>query len=75
MRKSAAAVLLENRIGTEYDALVTGQSPKGTWVRTLTPPVEGKLVAGGAGLDVGDRVRVRLVRVDVPRGYIDFARA
>ncbi len=53
-------------------ALVTGAAPKGTWVRLLTVPVEGKLVAGFEGLDVGDRIRVQLTSVDVQRGFIDF---
>ncbi|HEY7064353.1 MAG TPA: RNB domain-containing ribonuclease [Chloroflexota bacterium] len=74
VRKSAAAVLLASHVGAEYDAIVTGASPKGTWVRTLQPPVEGKLVQGEGGLDVGDRVRVRLLHTDVERGFIDFAR-
>ena len=70
--KSAAALLLEARIGERFDAIVTGAADKGTWVRLLTVPVEGKLVSGFAGLDVGDRVRVRLTAVDVQRGFIDF---
>jgi exoribonuclease-2 len=74
VRKSAAAALLADRIGDEYDAIVTGVSAKGTWVRTLHPPVEGKVVQGAAGLDVGERARVRLVGTDVQRGFIDFAR-
>lgn len=73
--KSAAALLLEPRIGERFDALVTGASPKGTWVRILRPPVEGKLVHGADGLDVGDRVRVELIRTDVEQGHIDFARS
>jgi len=52
---------------------VTGASPKGTFVRVTTPPIEGKVVKGEHGLDVGDRVRVQLVAVDVDRGFIDFA--
>jgi hypothetical protein len=71
--KSAAALLLEPRIGQQFDAIVTGASQKGTWVRILRPPVEGKLVHGADGLDVGDRVQVRLIATDVERGYIDFA--
>ena len=55
MRKSAAALLLEGRIGQRFDGVVTGASEKGTWVRVFTPPVEGKLVQGWEGLDVGDR--------------------
>jgi exoribonuclease-2 len=74
VRKSAAALLLESRIGEKFDAIVTGASEKGTWVRILQPPVEGKLVHGFDGLDVGDRVRVQLIRTDVEQGFIDFAR-
>jgi len=72
--KSAAAMLLEPRIGERFDGIVTGASDKGTWVRLLHPPIEGKLVSGFAGMDVGDRVSVQLVRTDVERGYIDFKR-
>jgi exoribonuclease-2 len=74
VRKSAAALLLESRIGEKFDAIVTGASQKGTWVRIFQPPVEGKLVHGFDGLDVGDRVRVQLIRTDVEQGFIDFAR-
>ena len=74
LRKSAAALLLESRIRERFDAIVTGVSDKGTWVRLLEPPVEGKMVTGANGLDVGDRVRVELVSTDVERGYIDFVR-
>jgi exoribonuclease-2 len=74
VRKSAAALLLSGRIGGSFDAIVTGASPKGTWVRLLQPPAEGRLDRGSQGLDVGDHVRVKLVSTDVPRGYIDFAR-
>jgi len=74
VRKSAAALLLEPMIGRQFDGIVTGASDKGTWVRVLAPPVEGKIVRGGEGLDVGDRVRVELLATDVERGYIDFAR-
>jgi exoribonuclease R len=74
VRKSAAALLLESRIGEKFDAIVTGASEKGTWVRILQPPVEGKLVHGFDGLDVGDRVRVELIRTDVEQGFIDFVR-
>jgi exoribonuclease-2 len=72
--KSAAALLLEDRIGEQFDALVTGASPKGTWVRLLGLPVEGRLVRGFEGVDVGDRIHVRLASVDVDQGYIDFQR-
>lgn len=72
VRKSAAALLLESRIGQRFDAIVTGASENGTWVRVLDPPVEGKVVRGFAGFDVGDRVRVKLIDVNVERGFIDF---
>ena len=75
MRKSAAALLLSSRIGDRFDAIVTGASEKGTWVRTFDPPAEGRVVRGFDGMDVGERVRVRLVQTDVARGFIDFARA
>jgi exoribonuclease-2 len=75
VRKSAAALLLEHRIGERFDGLVTGAADKGTWVRINRPSVEGRLVRGERGLDVGDRVRVALVSVDVERGFIDFERA
>jgi VacB/RNase II family 3'-5' exoribonuclease len=72
VEKSAAALLLRSSIGEQFDALVTGASSKGTWVRLLSSPVEGKLVQGFEGMDVGDRTRVQLISVDVERGYIDF---
>jgi len=72
--KSAAALLMESRTGEQFDAFVTGASAKGTWVRILHPPIEGKLESGFEGLDVGQRLRVQLIRTDVERGYIDFKR-
>jgi ribonuclease R len=72
--KSAAALLLESRIGEQFDAIVTGASDKGTWARLLTIPVEGRVVRGFEGLDVGDRIHVQLIAVDVERGYIDFGK-
>ena len=74
VRKSAAARFLADRIGETFDALVTGAADKGTWVRVLQPPVEGKLVEGAHGLDVGDRLRVKLVSVNIEQGFIDFVR-
>ncbi len=74
MRKYAAVALMRRRIGQVFEAIVTGASPKGTYVRLLAPPVEGRVVRGEAGMDVGDRERVRLVGVDEDRGFIDFAR-
>ena len=70
--KSAEALLLKSRINEQFEALVTGASEKGTWVRLLPLPVEGKLVQGSSGLDIGDRLRVQLVAIDVERGFIDF---
>lgn len=75
MSKAAAACLLGDRIGQEFDGIVTGASPKGTWVRVFDPPVEGRVEQGGQGLDVGDQVRVKLLRTDPERGFIDFARS
>ena len=74
VRKSAGALLLEDRIGEVFDGIVTGASEKGTWVRIFHPPVEGKVEHGWEGLDVGHRTRVKLISVDVERGFIDFAR-
>ena len=71
--KSAAAMLLSSSIGQPFDAIVTGASAKGTWVRISQPPIEGKLDSGPAGLRVGDRLRVQLVHTDVERGFIDFS--
>jgi exoribonuclease-2 len=73
VRKSAAALLLASRIGARFDAIVTGASDKGTWVRISGPAAEGRVVRRFEGLDVGDRVRVELVHTDVARGFIDFA--
>jgi len=74
VRKAAAALWMSNRVGQEFDAIVTGASNKGTWVRLRIPPVEGRLERGAEGLDVGDRVRVRLLSTDPEQGFIDFAR-
>jgi len=70
--KSAAALLLESKIGKQFDAIVTGASIKGTWARLLELPVEGRVVHGFEGLDVGNRIRVELISVNVEQGYIDF---
>jgi VacB/RNase II family 3'-5' exoribonuclease len=72
--KSAAALLLQSRIGEQFDAFVTGASEKGTWVRLLDPPVEGRLDGGTRGVDVGLALRVQLLRTDVERGFLDFKR-
>jgi len=73
VRKSEAALLLQSRIGERFDAIVTGRSARDTWVRVFSPPVEGKLVTDDATLDVGRRVRVKLIATDVERGFVDFA--
>jgi exoribonuclease-2 len=74
MGKRIAAVALADRIGALFNALVTGVTPKGTFVRITNPPAEGLLIHGEQGVDVGDQLRVRLVSTDPRRGYIDFAR-
>jgi len=75
VRKAAAALMLTGREGDHFDGIVTGASSKGTWVRIFRPPIEGKLVRGHANLDIGDRVRVKLLGTDPERGFIDFGRA
>ena len=75
VRKSAAAMVVQSRVGETFDAIVTGASTKGTFVRVMAPPIEGKLSAAQPGLDVGDRLRVRLSGVNVDRGFIDFRQA
>jgi exoribonuclease R len=74
VQKAAAALWLSDRIGETFDGIVTGASPKGTWARIFKPPVEGKIERGFEGLDVGDRVRVRLIGTNPERGFIDFER-
>src|SRR6266404_3407249 len=74
MRKVAAAVLLEQRIGEEFEAIVTGVTPKGTFARLTRPPVDGRVIRGEQGLRVGEKVRVKLLGTDPRRGFIDFAR-
>jgi exoribonuclease-2 len=74
VRKAAAALWMSGRVGDTFDAVVTGASAKGTWVRLHNPAVEGKLERGFEGLDVGDTVRVQLESTDPERGFIDFAR-
>ena len=75
MRKAIGASLLAERVGESFAAIVTSASPKGTYARLLSPPVEGRVVRGGRGLDVGDTVRLKLVAADPVRGYIDFEHA
>jgi exoribonuclease II len=74
MQKRIAAVAMSGRVGQTFDAIVTGVNEHGSFVRTLRPPVDGMLVQGVQGVDVGDRLRVSLVRTDPAQGYIDFAR-
>jgi exoribonuclease-2 len=75
MTKRIAAVAMSTRIGELFDAIVTGATPKGTFVRVAKPAVEGLLAQGQQGVDVGDKLRVKLIRADAQSGYIDFARA
>ena len=75
VRKMAAAALLAARVGESFDAIVTGDTPKGVFVRLLHPPAEGRVVRGEQGLDVGDRTRVTLLATDPAKGHIDLARA
>lgn len=73
MKKVAAALFLSTSIGSQYDGIITGANEKGTWVRTISPPVDGKIIGGFDKLDVGDRVLVELISVDIPKGYINFS--
>jgi VacB/RNase II family 3'-5' exoribonuclease len=75
MSKRLAAVAMSHKIGQTFDAIVTGVTPKGTFVRVLQPPVDGMLTQGQHGVDVGDKLRVKLTRTDVRQGYVDFVRA
>ena len=75
MAKRIAAVALAGRVGQSFQAVVTGVTPKGVFVRALNPPVEGRVMRGQAGLDVGDSLRVILLSTDPQRGFIDFGRA
>ncbi len=75
MTKRLSAAAMCHRIGETFDAMVTGVTPKGTFVRVLQPHIEGLLAQGQQGLQVGDKLRVKLTRTDVQRGYIDFVKA
>jgi exoribonuclease-2 len=74
VRKIAAAILFSDRIGQRFKAIVTGKKPSGTFVRVVSPPVEGMLVRGGGGVDVGDQIEVKLLSTNPKRGFIDFGR-
>ena len=73
VRKEVAAVSMAPHVGESFDAIVTGANEKGTYVRVLSPPIEGRVMRGAQGLDVGDRTRVKLVSTDPAKGFIDFA--
>jgi exoribonuclease-2 len=75
MSKRLAAIAVQNKIGEVFDAIVSGVTDHGTFVRVLQPHVEGLLAQGAPGLDVGDKLRAKLIRVDTQKGFIDFARA
>jgi exoribonuclease-2 len=75
MSKRLAALAMQNHIGEVFDAIVTGATDHGTFVRALQPHVDGLLAQGEQGLDVGDRLRVKLIRTDAQHGFVDFARA
>ncbi len=72
VRKSEAALYMQGLVGQQFDAIVTGRTASATWVRIFTPPAEGLLVAGEPFLEVGQKIRVKLVGTDVERGFIDF---
>jgi exoribonuclease-2 len=72
MRKAAAAVLLADQIGATFDAIVTGVTEGGTFVRLLKPPAEGRVVQNEHGIDVGDKIRVKLLEVNPMKGFIDL---
>lgn len=75
LKKCAAALVLSTSIGKEFDAIVTGANDKGTWVRIFNPPVDGKLVRSKVNVDVGDKIKVKLIYTDPRAGYIDFAQS
>ncbi len=72
MRKVAAAMLLLNRVGDVFEGIVTGASDKGTYVRLLNPPAEGRVIRRFEGMDIGEKVSVRLIKLSPEMGYIDF---
>jgi exoribonuclease-2 len=72
VEKSAMAMLLESRIGEQFEGIVTGASEKGTYIRSLNPPVEGRIIRGFETLNVGAKIKVRLLHVDAEKGFIDF---
>ncbi len=72
VRKTVAAMMLSDRVGQTFDGIVTGVTPKGTYVRIIHPPAEGRVMRGQAGMDVGDKVRVKLIHTDPAKGFVDF---
>jgi len=74
VEKSANAMLMESRIGDVFEAIVSGASAKGTWIRLFHPHVEGKLVNGFRDLEVGHQLKARLIHIDIEEGFIDFER-
>jgi exoribonuclease-2 len=74
MSKRLAAIAMSHRIGETFDAIVTGVTPKGTFVRVMQPRIDGLLAEGGEGLQVGDKLKAKLVRTDAQRGFIDFVK-
>jgi VacB/RNase II family 3'-5' exoribonuclease len=74
MSKRLSAVAMSHRVGETFDAIVTGVTPKGTFVRVMQPHIEGLLTQGAQGLHVGDKIRAKVTRTDVQRGYIDFVK-
>jgi exoribonuclease-2 len=72
MRKVIAANLLSRRIGEIFEGIVTGSGPKGTFVRLKSFPAEGRVIRNFAGVDVGDKIRAKLVSVEIGQGFIDF---
>ncbi|MGA9495758.1 MAG: RNB domain-containing ribonuclease [Terriglobales bacterium] len=75
MSKRLSAVAMSHRLGETFDAIVTGVTPKGTFVRVLQPHIEGLLAQGAQGLHIGDKLRAKLTRTDVQHGFIDFVKA
>jgi len=74
MQKRVAAVAMAHRIGEVFAGVVTGATDKGTYVRVIRPPFEGRVIQGEDGLDVGDKVNVKLLHTDPARAFIDLAK-
>ena len=75
VNKSVTAFAISNQIGNQFPAIVTGASAKGTWVRVKQPPIDGKLTKGYEGVNVGDKITVKLIDIDVAKGFIDFVKS